>query len=248
MPRKKSRRRIQRGGSDPGWRDARDGRGAGSGVEQAKVVPSNAKPKKKFRDGLKNIFQKSNNLFKKFTFKDMFLWVLFVVALIIYGWSITRGSIDKEDDYMIVITYSILLTCTLFIGISYYLSNKGGGEDVNSSIMNIFKTMIPLLSSISGLIYIIITYSTNIKTITNIGEHINELPLFNNFIAVMSFSQVSRLIIYFKRMGEQKGRLEKLKDLGLNIFDYVIFTLCFIIQIALTSIISNKLESYRTDG
>lgn len=245
MPRKKkSRRRKQRGGNLTSVEPGRQSNGGSkdqllgdtSNSLNSKVIPnSNVSSRTK---NLKKIYEKGKNILQGFTFKDMFLWVLFVVALVIYSISITNGSPDKEN-HMLVITYSILLVCSLFIGISYYFSKKGGSDDVNGSINNIFKTMIPLLSSISGLIYIIMTYSSNLETISSIGKHVEELSTFNNFIAVMSFFQVSRLIIYFKRMGTKQAQ---------NMFDYVIFTICFITQIALTVMISNKLESYRTDG
>jgi len=241
---KSRRRRKQRGGN---LTSVELGRQSNGGLKEPLLGDTSNPLNSKANSKVSSKTNKLKNIVKgfaaKFTFKDMFLWVLFVTALIIYSISITKGSIDKEDP-MLVITYSILLACTLFIGISYYLSKKVGEDDVTSSIMGIFKTMIPLLSSISGLIYIIITYSNNLKIIANIGKHVEELNIFNNFIAVMSFLQVSRLIIYFKRMGSK----QKMMNSGLNIFDYVIFTLCFIIQISFTIIISNKLESYRTDG
>jgi len=245
MPKgKKSRRRKrkQRGGN---LTSVELGRQSNGGLKEpllgdtfnpsnSKMIP-NSKVSSKTKN-LKKIYEKGKNILQGFTFKDMFLWVLIVVAVIIYSISITNGY--KGEDYMIVITYSILLTCTLFIGITYYLSKKAGGKNVTSSIINIFKTTIPLLSSISGLIYIIITYSSNLKTISSIGKHVEELSTFNNFIAVMSFFQVSRLIVYFKKLGLSENFM----------FDYVIFTICFITQIALTVMISNKLESYKTDG
>jgi len=236
--RKKSRRRRIQMGGDPIGGESKGGESKESkgGLKEPLINPPQSKVSSK-TNKLKNMVK---GFATKFTFKDMFLWVLFVVALVIYSISITKGSSDKED-HMLVITYSILLACTLFIGISYYLSKKGKDGDVTSAVMGIFKTMIPLLSSISGLIFIIVTYSSNLKTISNIGKHVEELSIFNNFIAVMSFLQVSRLINYFKRMGSQQNTSH-------NMFDYVIFTICFIIQIAFTIIISNKLESYRTDG
>ena len=239
MPRrKKSRRRKQKGGSDPKLHDYRDTGGSGEskgGLNEPLINKPLSSSKTK---NLKNIYEKGKNILQGFTFKDMFLWALLFVAIVIYSISITNGTSGKED-HMLVITYSILLACTLFIGISYYLSKKGRDSDVAGSIMGIFKTMIPLLSSISGLIFIIVTYSSNLKTISNIGKHVEELSIFNNFIAVMSFLQVSRLISYFKRMGTKQTQ---------NLLDYVIFALSFIVQITLTIILSNKLESYRTDG
>tara|TARA_B110000211_G_scaffold130065_1_gene149401 strand:+ start:327 stop:1067 length:741 start_codon:yes stop_codon:yes gene_type:complete len=241
---KSRRRRKQRGGGGPNDDSTKP---LLPQRTYANVVPSKStgglkepliNKNKSSSKNLKNIYEKSKNILQGFTFKDMFLWVLIVVAIVIYSISITNGSPDKEN-HMLVITYSILLVCSLFIGISYYFSKKGGSDDVTGSINNIFKTMIPLLSSISGLIYIIMTYSSNLETISSIGKHVEELSTFNNFIAVMSFFQVSRLIIYFKRMGTKQAQ---------NMFDYVIFTICFITQIALTVMISNKLESYRTDG
>jgi len=245
MPRRKKsrrRKRIQRGGNltegEPGY----DSKG---GLKEPLINTPQSSSK---TNKLKNIYEKGKKYLPKFTFEDMSLWVLFVVALVTYSISIAKSPSDKEENLMLVITYSILLACTLFIGIYHYLSKKGKDSDVTSSIMGIFKTTIPLLSSIAGLIYIIVTYSNNLKTISDIGKHVEELSIFNNFIAVMSFLQVSRLINYFKRMGGQKDSWQKLMDSSLNMFDYVIFTLCFIIQMALTIILSNKLESYRTDG
>ena len=201
---------------------------------------------------LKNIYEKGKNIknivlwagkndvlnfMSGLDFKDMLLWVLWFVAILIYSISITKGSTNKED-YMLVITYSILLSCTLFIGISYYFSKKGKDSDVAGSINGIFKSMIPLLSSISGLMVIIIIYSNNVKIISNIGKYVEELSIFNNVIAIMSFLQVGRLIFYFERIrGKDKN----------FIFDYIIFFICFIIQISFTIIIKNKLEYYRTD-
>jgi len=247
MPRKRKktrRRRTQRGGAGDDLIQPLKKNPIYKNVEtNSNIISNNLEKSKTSSRKLKNML---TGFVKKFTFKDMFLWVLLIVALIIYTISITTTSKDNGgcskgmENYMLVITYSVLLTCTLFIGISYYLSRKSGGEDVTSSIINIFKTMIPLLSSVSGLIYIIITYSNNLKTISNIGKHVEELSTFNNFIAVMSFLQVYRLIIYFKEIGTERY--------GQEIFDYVIFTLCFIIQIAFTIMISNKLESYKTDG
>jgi hypothetical protein len=237
MPRrKKSRRRKQKGGSDPKLHDYRDTGGSGEskgGLNEPLINKPQSSSKTK---NLKNIYEKGKNILKGFTFKDMLLWVLLFVAIVIYSISITKGSSNKED-HMLVITYSILLVCSLFIGISYYFSKKGSSNDVKGSFENALKTMIPLLSSISGLIYIIMTYSKNLKIISNIGKYVEELSIFNNFIACMSFLQVGRLIIYFKKLGLP----------GNFIFDYIIFFICFIIQISLTIIISNKLESYRTD-
>jgi len=262
MPRKKSRKRKkrkQRGGGGPDdystkppqrtYVDAKPFKKkriyaevvpheSNGGLKEPLLGKSVSKKPKYSSKNLKNIYEKGKNILKGFTFKDMLLWVLLCVAIVIYSISITKGSSNKED-HMLVITYSILLVCTLFIGISYYLSKKGGGDDVSSSIMNIFKTMIPLLSSIAGLLYIIITYSNNLKIISNIGKYVEELSVFNNFIACMSFLQVGRLILYFKRMGSQQTQ---------NMLDYIIFFICFIIQISLTIIISNKLEYYRTDS
>lgn len=238
MPRrKKSRIRKQRGGGGPDYDSIKP-----PPRTYAEAIPpkSNGGLKEnKNKSGLKNlknIYEKGKNILKGFTFKDMLLWVLLFVAIVIYSISITKGSSNKED-HMLVITYSILLVCSLFIGISYYFSKKGSSNDVKGSFENVLKTMIPLLSSISGLIYIIMTYSKNLKIISNIGKYVEELSIFNNFIACMSFLQVGRLIIYFKKLGLP----------GNFIFDYIIFFICFIIQISLTIIISNKLESYRTD-
>ena len=165
----------------------------------------------------------------------MLLWAVWFLALVIYSISITKSS----GSDLILWTYGILLGCILFISFAHYLSKNNKYSDVETLVWGILKTTIPLLSSTFGLAFIFFNYSSNLKTISNIGKHVKELSIFNNFIAVMSFLQVSTLISYFKRMGTKQTQ---------NLLDYVIFTLSFIVQITLTIIISNKLDSYRTDG
>ena len=192
------------------------------------------KKKQSSSNNLKNIYEKGKNILQGFTFKDMLLWAVWFVAIVIYSISITKSS----GSDLILWTYGFLLGCTLFISFAQYLSKKNKDSDVMSASWGILKTMIPLLSSIFGLSFIFFNYSSNLKTISIIGKYVEELSIFNNIIAFSSFLQVSRLISYFKSMGSKQTH---------NLFDYVIFVFCFIIQITITSIIFNKLESYATN-
>jgi hypothetical protein len=255
MPRKKSRRRKQRGGGGPDDYSTKPQQRTYVDTIHpkkkrifAKVVPSNSKgglkepllgesvsKKPKYSSkNLKNIYEKGKNILQGFNFKDMLLWAVWFVAIVIYSISITKSS----GSDLILWTYGILLGCTLFIGFAHYLSKKNKDSDVMSASWGILKSMIPLLSSIFGLAFIFLNYSSNLKTISIIGKYVEELSIFNNIIAFSSFLQVSRLISYFKSMGSKQTQ---------NLFDYVIFTICFIIQMTLTIIIFNKLESYATN-
>ena len=251
MPRRKKtnrrKRKVQRGGNIPDnhyniMQNSTDLRSPNT--TESALLPNKSKKggREKAIKNIKKITSKVSAFTSSLGFEGMLLYCTFITAIVMFIVAIITPNEkpSKKDFPALLMTYCILLLCSfLTFGIYGRKIMKNAGQN---SIYTFFKIVLPVLSAVASLSYIIFLNAKWKLQLAHVIKYMPEMSSFNILIACISFIQVYKIIEYFRKKSNIVG------DFNVGIFNIATFGLLFFTSFGLTTVIFTKIQAYITDG